>query len=137
MTEELELKLVEKYPLILKDYRGNCQQTCLAFGMECGDGWYDLLDKLLNKLDYICKASGVQVTADQIKEKYGTLRFYYSTIINTDLNENDDNVVDDIISNIVSAAERKSETACEVCGKQGELYDAGWCKVRCDEHKDK
>ena len=105
MTEELELKLVEKYPLILKDYRGNCQQTCMAWGMECQDGWYDLLDKLLNKLDYISKTSGTQVVAAQIKEKYGTLRFYYDTIVTTDLNLDD--AIDEIISDVVSAAERK------------------------------
>jgi len=137
MTEELEFKLVEKYPTILKDYRGNCQHTCMAWGMECGDGWFNLLDELLNKLDYICKTSGTQIVADQIKEKYGTLRFYYSTIINTDLNAKDDKVVDDIISNIVSAAENKSEITCETCGEYGDLVTNGWWKVRCDAHKDK
>jgi hypothetical protein len=133
MKEELELKLVEKYPTILKDYRGDCKKTCMAWGMECGDGWYDLLDKVLNKLDYISKTSGTQVVATQIKEKYGTLRFYYDTIVTTDLNL--DEAIDEIISDVVSAAERKSESICEMCGKWGELYDNGWWKVRCDEHK--
>ena len=134
MKEELELKLVEKYPNILKDYRGDCKKTCMAWGMECGDGWYDLLDKLLNKLDYISKTSGTQVVAAQIKEKYGTLRFYYDTTVTTDLNLDD--VIEDIISDVVSAAERKTETTCEVCGERGVFYNDGWCKVRCDEHKD-
>jgi hypothetical protein len=135
MKPELELKLVEKYPTILKDYRGDCKKTCMAWGMECGDGWYDILDKLLNQLNYISKTSGTQVVAAQIKEKYGTLRFYYDTIVTTDLNLDD--AIEDIISDVVFAAERKSEYICEVCGKWGELYDTGWCKVRCDEHKDK
>ena len=96
MNKELELKLVEKYPRILFDYGGDMQKTCMHWGMECGDGWYDLLNELLEKLDYISKHSGVQVVADQIKEKFGTLRFYYSTIIKTDFNV--EPIVDKIIS---------------------------------------
>ena len=128
MNKELELKLVEKYPNILCDYGGDMQKTCMHWGMECGDGWYDLLDGLLEKLDYISKHSGVQVVADQIKEKFGTLRFYYSTIIKTDFNV--EPVVDKIISDVVIAAERKSAYICEKSGKRGELCSrTGWLRT--------
>jgi len=128
MNKELELKLVEKYPNILRDYGGDMKKTCMHWGMECDDGWYELLNDLLEKLDYLSKHSGVQVVADQIKEKFGTLRFYYSTIPTSDLNI--DPIVDEIISDVVSAAERRSAYICENTGKRGELCSRmGWLRT--------
>ena len=55
MKYETELELVKKYPKILRDYRGDPMQTCMAFGIETdGDGWNDLLDKCMEKLQYFC-----------------------------------------------------------------------------------
>ena len=128
MTTELELKLVEKYPAILKDYRGDKMKTCMHWGMECGDGWYDLLDDLLHKLDFISKSSDTQVVADQIKEKFGTLRFYYSTIKVEESGV--DPIVDKIISDIVHCAERRSAYTCEQTGKRGDLCSrGGWLRT--------
>lgn len=117
MTKELELQLVEKYPKILQDYGGDMKKTCMHWGMECGDGWYDLLDGLLAKLDYISTASGVQVIADQIKEKFGTLRFYYHEV----RTDSAPLLVYDIIDDIVSIAEKRSASICEKTGKAGVL----------------
>ena len=136
MNKELELKLVEKYPTILQDYDGDRKKTCMHWGMECGDGWYDLLDELLKKLDYISNHSGVQVVADQIKEKFGTLCFYYSAIVKTDLNT--DPIVSKIIDDVVSNAERQSAYICEVTGKDGTLCGkGGWLRTLCKEEADK
>lgn len=136
MNKELELKLVEKYPVILKDYGGDVQKTCMHFGMECGDGWYELLNEMLSKLDYISKISGVQVVADQIKEKFGTLRFYYHTIVKTDLNVDD--CIEDIIDDIVHCAEYKSQYICENTGSDGVICARmGWLKTLCKEEADK
>jgi hypothetical protein len=131
MKEELEIQLVSKYPDILRDYKGDKMVTCMHWGMECQEGWYDLLDDLMSKLDFLSKTSGVQVVADQIKEKFGTLRFYYSTIVNGEkINE----VIFGIIGNTVDAAEKMSENTCEVCGKYGELRNKnGWLKTCCDK----
>jgi hypothetical protein len=132
MKEELEIQLVSKYPDILRDYKGDKMVTCMHWGMECQEGWYDLLDRLMNKLNFISIRLGVQVVANQIKEKFGTLRFYYTVIIK------DENTVDDttfdIVSDIVSSAERQSENTCESCGKHGELCtNGGWLKTCCPE----
>lgn len=136
MNKELELKLVEKYPTILKDYGGDKQKTCMHFGMECGDGWYDLLDDLLSKLDYLSKNSGVQVITDQIKEKFGTLRFYYSTVVKTDLNL--DIIVSKIVDDVVSVAERQSAYICEKTGEDGVICSRlNWLKTLCKEEADK
>lgn len=136
MNKELELKLVEKYPIILKDYGGDVKKTCMHWGMECGDGWCDLLDNLLGKLDFMSKHSGVQVVADQIKEKFGALRFYYHTVVNTDLNVSD--YAEDIIDDIVSRSESRSKYICETTGKDGVLCSRmGWMKTLCKEEADK
>jgi hypothetical protein len=57
----------------------------------------------------------------QIKEKFGTLRFYID-------NGNE-------VSNaIVHYAELMSEVTCEVCGNAGRTYEMGWHKTLCREH---
>jgi len=130
MKEELQLKLVEKYPKILKDFRGDPMSTCMAWGFECDDGWYNLLDKCMEKMQYFCDLCSkdgreVQVVANQIKEKYGTLRFYVSVY---DANEIENDIVDDIVND----AERTSSRTCEVTGEYAEpCKQGGWYKTLC------
>ena len=62
-----------------------------------------------------------QVTADQIKEKFGTLRFYYSG-------------GDDYVDGVVRMAEAMSGCTCEVCGKPGSTGGKGWIRTTCEEH---
>jgi hypothetical protein len=47
MTPELEDRLRDRYPQLLRDLRGDPTETALARGIECEDGWYDLIDRLL------------------------------------------------------------------------------------------
>jgi hypothetical protein len=132
MEKELELKLVEKYPKILKDYGGDMRQTALCFGFQNDNGWYDLLDKCMNKLQYFCDLCSkegrlVQVIANTIKTKYGTLRYYYDI---DGANDTESSIIDDI----VSEAENKSERTCEVTGKDGTLcVRHGWYTTLCYE----
>ena len=83
MTKELEIKLVEKYPKIYSEYGGNAMETCMHWGFEHGDEWYDLINVLSNSIqNYIDwkQKSGEeieQVVAEQVKAKFGELRFYY------------------------------------------------------------
>ena len=62
-----------------------------------------------------------QVTLDQVKEKFGTLRFYYQG-------------GDDYIRGLVSMAESMSGVTCEECGKPGTQTPGGWIKTVCIEH---
>jgi len=133
MKTELELELVKKYPKILRDYKGDMMKTCMAWGMECGDGWYKLLDECMEKLQYFCdlcfykSGEEVQVVASQIKEKYGTLSFYTDAYCAN-------NVQRDIIDDIISEAERKSAYTCEVTGERGEAcHRGGWYRTLCYE----
>lgn len=62
-----------------------------------------------------------QVTLDQVKEKFGTLRFYYTG-------------GDDIIDGMVRMAESMSGVTCEECGAPGEQTSGGWIKTVCEAH---
>jgi hypothetical protein len=62
-----------------------------------------------------------QVTLDQVKEKFGTLRFYYTG-------------GDDIIDGMVRMAESMSGVTCEECGAPGEQTSGGWIKTVCAAH---
>lgn len=63
-----------------------------------------------------------QLVAFQVKEKFGTLRFYYDG-------------GDDFCSGVVSMMESMTYHTCEVCGNLGKVYNDGWVVVRCDQHK--
>lgn len=62
-----------------------------------------------------------QVVAGQIKEKFGTLRFYYSG-------------GDDHVRGLVNMAEAMSAVTCEVCGSPGQSSPQGWIKTLCPQH---
>jgi len=141
MKLELEQQLVKTYPEIFS--QGDSNQTLMAFGMECGDGWFDLIDT-------ICKAIQNQtehvnllwpkvkfgVVAVQVKEKYGTLRFYNEFIYADGLEEHDRDRLDNYINQVngmVSFAEFMSGRICEVCGQKGTLDGGSFPRCRCKE----
>jgi hypothetical protein len=57
----------------------------------------------------------------QIKEKFGTLRFYIDN-------------GDEVANAVVTYAELMSEHICEVCGEAGRTYAMGWHKTLCKKH---
>ena len=132
MDKNLELELVKKYPKILREYGGDPKQTCMSWGIEHDSGWFKLLDECMAKLQYFCDLCSrdgeeVQVVANQIKEKYGTLSFYTSVY-------GGDNIQHDIIDDIIDKAERKSVYTCEVTGEHGvPCKKGGWYRTLCYE----
>ena len=124
MTPELDAKLCETYPKLFAQRHHPMRQTCMCWGFECGDGWYNLLDSLCSHLQFHIDHNGdPQVEVTQVKEKFGSLRFY-----TTATNKRQDG--------IISFAEVLSGSICEECGNPGTSNDSGWIKVRCDLHKD-
>jgi hypothetical protein len=50
MREELDKKLCEKYPELFKHRHADPTLTPMAWGFDCGDGWYNLIDALCNTI---------------------------------------------------------------------------------------
>ena len=76
MRKELQDKLYKKYPLIFKKRAMPPSQSALYFGIQCGDGWFDIIDLLCENIQQYAMLANVEITAVQVKSKFGLLRFY-------------------------------------------------------------
>jgi hypothetical protein len=102
---------------------------CNYDGLEHGLGWLGLIHTLHYSIAHVVPDYVIY----QIKEKFGTLRFYYT--VAGDLP--DDASLDKICA-LVDEAERQSSTTCEVCGDPGATTERkGWWFTRCGECKAK
>jgi hypothetical protein len=134
MKQELDEYLCKTYPKMMVNRNLHMTETAMCWGFECGDGWFDILRTLMGNIQhridwnnsnfekgYTQYQQIPQVTLDQVKEKFGTLRFYYTG-------------GDDYISGMVTMAESMSAITCETCGKPGTQTRGGWIKTACVEH---
>ena len=108
-------------------------ETTMCWGFECGNGWYHIIRVLCSNIqhhiDWRNQKNELnpnqpivpQVTVDQVKEKFGTLRFYYTG-------------GDDYIDGLVSMAESMSGITCEQCGNPGSTLGRGWLTTLCEKH---
>ena len=84
MKQELDKLLCEKYPKMLVNRNKPMTETCMCWGFECGDGWFQILDSLMGNIQhhidwnnknfekgYTQYKQVPQVTLDQVKEKFG------------------------------------------------------------------
>ena len=125
MRQELDKLLCEKYPKMMVNRNLPMTETCMCWGFECGDGWFNILDQLMGNIqhhiDWKNRKEEVvaQVTLDQVKEKFGTLRFYYSG-------------GDDAIDGMVRMAESMSGVTCEECSAPAQTHGPGWIRTICE-----
>jgi hypothetical protein len=101
------------------------QRGSMCFGLECDEGWYPLLDKLCKKIEQLIDTKYPELKTQenpfevmQVKEKFGTLRFYTNFSI-------------DEIDDLITQAEDESARTCEVCSDKGKLRNYGWYKTMC------
>lgn len=122
VSPELEQKLIDKYPQLFTASGGAPSSSPVALGFECGDGWFDLIDILsaqLSELDPVDEGDGAHpIRAVQVKEKYGTLRFYVGVTTNE-------------ATALIDFAEALSARICETCGNRGRRYGTAWLKTLC------
>jgi hypothetical protein len=114
-------------------------------GFAIGAGWYPIIESLMIQIHHYTKwkrnmrardlknvrAGDVSIAVtpkvnwievNQIKEKFGCLRFYYSG-------------GDDEISGMVRMAEVWADHSCETCGERGKRRSGGWIRTLCDKHE--
>jgi hypothetical protein len=159
MNTELEQKLVAAYPKNFGNYGKSPMESCMSWGLECGDGWYEIIDDLCFALNnsrwstyekgrdgsYI-KITMPRVVFDQIKEKFGTLTIYFHTEYTThdgDFSENgsfadpvsakaSQQLYNEQVEGMIAMAETLSERTCEICGsKEATQTKGGWIKTLC------
>lgn len=94
-----------------------------GFYFECLPGWYALIDTLCLALQERTDLCGdPQIVAVQIKEKYGTLRFYVDAASEEQFA-------------LIDLAEHASAQTCDICGALGTLVSDGWMRARCERHR--
>jgi hypothetical protein len=144
MDHELQDNLFEKYPDLFSNRTKSPKESCMSWGCEIGNGWYDLLSAVCwrifqheqNISDRIRIRSKnnqendqpdldyVPVTFDQIKEKFGGLTIYFSG-------------GDNYITGVIGMAQEMSYKICEVCGNAGKPNKGGWITTLCDNCRNK
>lgn len=206
MTPELDKKLVKRFPVLYQDRYSPMSSTCMCWGFDHGDGWFDIIwnlslaieeelgysylqekwflfkkefaqrwNALIYRLSpvrqsrYHMEGNGTKenpfhqvldnrdmpkwderiaqflfgktktignftverigikgwrwdpqtgFAVSQVKEKFGTLRFYSPG--------------NEMITRCIRLAERMSAITCELCGGEGQLGQAsGWYSTRC------
>ena len=126
MKEELDIALVKDFPNLYKQRNLSPQETCMCWGFECGNGWEPLIRKLSEKLEAMILKVPTEdrqyYSAMQVKEKYGTLRFYMSCCT-------------DEMNKAIEIVEDESRKICETCGAPGIIRNRGsWLYNSCDKH---
>ena len=128
MDQELDDKLVADFPNLYALRHGSMMETCMYQGFSVGNGWHDIIRDLSVKLEALIlalpAATRSECCASQVKEKFGTLRFYM------------DGSTDEMDA-LIHAAESLSFKTCEECGAPGERRGSGWIRTLCDEHAKK
>jgi hypothetical protein len=125
MNKEKTAKLFERFPFFHPE--SPITESLMGFGFECGDGWFQLIWDLCLDLE---KEGSVQKVV-QVKEKFGTLRFYCQTS-SFEAEE------------LIEIAEDLSTNICERCGENSVLSQlenfgkiSGWISNICDKCKEK
>ena len=151
MNEKLQNQLFDKYPKIFKRANLSDEDKTINLKITCRDGWYELIDDLCEQIQarvnlvnkqkslYLKKmpksivpiqSQGLVCEADQVKEKFGGLRFYVKG-------------GDDFIHGAISLAESFSYRICADCGSKKTTnnrtarWSGDWRTARCNNCKDK
>jgi hypothetical protein len=160
MKRELDEALCAKYPLIFKDRNADMRTTAMCWGLECGDGWYNIIDVLCGLLTSEYRQA--QGRYEFIKDKLGQPKWASSKELITQEQIDEAKVkldeetlkvpvavqvkekfgglrfyvqaATDKHYQYISFAESMSYRTCEECGAPGKTYTDGWHMTLCDIH---
>ena len=103
----------------------------MEYGLRHESGWNHILEQLFSKIEKRLSENNdlrdpdMGFRIDQIKEKFGSLRIYVTTM-------------DNQIHDWVNEAEKASGITCEICGNEGSLHKKGiWLKTLCSNCAEK
>jgi hypothetical protein len=127
MKPEIQKEIFKKFPKIFRQKDESMKVTCMCWGLECESGWsaliFDLCLKIQTYLDSHPEVE--QVEATQVKEKFGSLRFY--------VQGGDDNTEE-----MIGKAEAQSYKICEACSSTEKVFQTkGWIRTTCKACEEK
>lgn len=111
IPDTYQMDLAAEHPVVIGDFT------------ETGPGWHWLLSAAAGWIEEAGIPQGFRST--QIKEKFGTLRWYVC------FSEDEDRLQ---AGRIIQAAEWVSGAVCETCGAPGSVRPGGWMRTACDAH---
>lgn len=138
MSPEKQEELYRKYPRIFKQEGLPVTQSCMGWGISCGDGWYLLIDQICQKIEEVYVQIPAEykdelfLTAAQVKEKFGGLRFY----IDASCGSRPRPAQLDALYQAINRAEAESMQTCEECGATGNRGGKYWMATLCEKHAD-
>lgn len=120
MRKENDELLCQRYPEIFIERHLPVTKSCMGRGFECGDGWFNIIDAFCARVKWdVDQGYMPPVVVRQVKEKFGTLRIYY-----TGGNE--------LTAGLKEMAEAISECTCEACGYPAQQSnDSRWVMTLC------
>ncbi len=117
MTKEEFEKFLVNIGGINRTYRDYKGPIIEADWFQIQSGWYGLVKDLINELISI----GWNKRINQVKEKFGGLRFYAEDLPEGALE-------------LISKYEVIASNTCEECGEKGVLRQGKWLRTLCDNH---
>lgn len=131
MDKEFDVLLTATFPNLYKDRYASMMQTSMCWGFP-GRGWFLIIWNLSEQLEKMILALPDKIgdnwenprndcRASQVKEKFGTLRFYMAASTQE-------------MEDLIDKAEELSRVTCEQCGAPGKLRGRGWLYTACDKH---
>jgi transcription elongation factor Elf1 len=131
---------IQKYSMNKQDSKNKLDELEIfkdKVAYEFKDGWTDLVYQLGKDITELCESANCELPMiQQVKEKLGTLRFYYD-----DSKNEYPKIIRKCMRILVSKAENESASICEICGKKGQLRAKMINKyslwiTTCEEHKE-
>ena len=105
----------------------NETNTCMYWGCECGDGWFEPLKTFITVVHFINEIATLynsKFVCTQLKEKYGELTVYYDIRYINPKEKTDEfviNILDNMFDDALTDCEKACWDVCEVCGNNQNL----------------
>lgn len=119
MNAQLEQQIQADFPFMKLNKIDGEENLYRRWGCDCDDGWYNLIHDMCQAIAdrYAEEGLPIDLIPTQLKEKFATLRFYYS-----------------FEGAQFRTYEAKSKTVCEKCGSTDSATirrDFGWWRTLC------
>ncbi|MCW8829255.1 MAG: hypothetical protein OQK94_09380 [Gammaproteobacteria bacterium] len=125
MNKENTRKLCDDFPELYPGKENPYTGERFPFVFEHSDGWFDIVYQLSRDIMEMAHQAQVEVPeATQVKEKFGTLRFYLGPVSTP---------IADAVFDRANQAEEQSAHVCEGCSSASHVHaHNGWYTTLCD-----